>query len=257
MKPFILILLTLVTLTAEAQIINPNREIRNNRGYMGFRPNHNGLLINQRRPSLSIGMQAAIPTGDFAENYSGTPVGVSGGFYVNMRQTPFDIGITGAWRAAERVEDRVILYTGDDLLGFPTFGSGNVNVQNNQSNIQAAMRFRPFGGRFQVYGEALSGVKSFTTKTKVEIENGNKNTVLSEGRILQSSALSYGWAVGAKYMFTRGLMAEMRFESMMGGTNTYMDMKSVTLPANGEVQYETYTSKTDMYLLHLGISLEF
>jgi len=256
MKALAIILLTLFGTAATAQIGTPQRPF-DNRPFFQNRPNHNGLMINQRRPSFSAALQVGIPAGDYAENYQGTPVGFGGGMYFNMRQTPFDFGITGAWRSAGRHEERVILYTGDDLLGNPTFGSGTINVNNNQSNVQAAMRFRPFAGKFQLYGEALAGMKSFSSKTTVESEKSGFTEVSSEDKTLQSSALSYGWAAGAKYLLTRGLMAEVRFENMMGGTNQYMDLNSITMPANGQIEYNTFKSKTDMYLLNFGISIEF
>jgi opacity protein-like surface antigen len=251
----LIILLFLIELPAIAQFIHRGSHVPTR--HATFRdPRYNGLMWYYRGPSLSFGTHVAFPTGDFKENYGGTPAGFGGGMYFNLRQTPFDVGVTGGWSSMGSFSDRVVLYAGDDSQGNPTFSNGEIQMKNSGSQWFTSLRFRPFAGIVQVYGEGMVGSKSLTTKTVIEQEVNGLTQLIDEDRD-RDSAFAYGWAVGAKYRIIRGIMAEARFENVMGGRSKYLDLSTVQVDALGRATFTTHTTNTDMYLLRLGISLEF
>ncbi len=217
-------------------------------------PVYNYSDADVRTPSLSGGIQVAVPTGSFAESYDGIPAGFGAQFLFNIRQTPFEWGIGFSWHSMGSLNEDIWVYEGTDVDCDDVYSRGSMSVKSNNYAYHGLFRFEPFKGTFQPYADLVGGMKSFSTKTEIEIKDTDDVEV---NKLKPNFGLSYGWAVGAKYKLTDELAIELRFANMKGGATKFVDRNSIQIDDTGGFQYELISSTTDNLIFQAGVSLEF
>lgn len=212
---------------------------------------------NRRAPSLSIGAQVADPQGQFGFQYEGYPAGLAAQFLVNSGQGPFEFGVAAAWQAMGSNKREIDIYQGEDIQGDGIWSQGSMSVRNNSYLYHGVARLKPFNGGFQLYGDLLGGLKTFSTKTVIEEDNGGYTEVIDQRRDHRDFAISYGWAAGIKIRLMQGMMLEGRFEKLLGGQTTFIDPHSIVIDDEGGLTYEEIGTKTNVMNYQLGVSFEF
>lgn len=212
---------------------------------------------NHRAPSLSIGAQLGDPQGQFGFQYEGYPAGLAGQFLVNYGQSPFEAGFSAAWQAMGSKKKDIDIYKGEDIAGDDIWSQGSMSVRNNSYLYHGIVRIKPFDGAIQLYGDLLGGIKTFSTKTMIEEDNGGNTEVLDSRLDHRGFAISYGWAAGIKIRLTEGVMLEGRFEKLLGGQTTFIDPTSIMIDDEGGLSFEELSTQTNVMNYQLGISFEF
>lgn len=245
MKRFGLLILILLGLFIEA-----DAQRRNNNDYR-FRQRQ------RRAPSLSVGVQVGDPSGQFGFTYDGYPAGLAGQFLLNSGRSPIEFGVSGAWQAMGSTDRDIDIYHGEDAQGDGIWSEGSMRVSSNTYTYHGIVRLKPFAGNFQVYGDLLGGMKSFSTRSTIEEDNGGYTEVIDQQRDHRDFALSYGWAAGMKIALTDYIMLEGRFEKLNGGETTFIDPDSIVIGSEGNLEYSEIQSKTDLMVYQIGVSFEF
>lgn len=209
---------------------------------------------NFRTPSLSGGIQVAVPMNEFADNYDGIPAGLGAQFLFNIRQTPFEWGVGFNWHSMGSLNEDIWVYEGTDVDGDDVYSRGSMTVRSNNYAYHGLFRFEPFRGNFQPYAELIGGMRSFSTKTEIEIKDTDDMEV---NKLKPNFGVSYGWAAGAKYKLTDELAIELRFANLKGGPTKFVDRNSIQIDDTGGFQYDLTSSKTDNLIFQGGVSLEF
>lgn len=212
---------------------------------------------DKRGPSLSGGFQVVAPRGEFAEYYDGTPVGLGGSFLFNDRQSPFEFGIGYSWQSMGKTDESIRVLEGEDINGSPVYGSGEMRVNSNIYTYHLLARIRPIAGRVQFYLDGIAGFKAFTTKTTILADNGSYSEVVSEDRTARDVAASFGWAAGLQFGVTRDLFIEGRVESLQGGKTSFVDPTSVKIDKDGNMDFNSVKSPTNVLVFQLGLSIHF
>ena len=211
----------------------------------------------ERAPSLSVGLLFGAPRGDFEEIYDGVPVGFGGQLLFNLGQSPLELGLDGSWQSMGNNSDDIRILAGQDSEGNNVYERGEIDVNNNIYTYHAVGRFKPFSGRFQIYGDILGGFKTYSTKTKIESEESSAQAEAETNKEFRDFAVSYGWAAGMKFRLTRSFAVEARFSNLKGGKTEYVDPDSVEIGPEGGLTYDTNESATDIMTFQAGISFEF
>jgi hypothetical protein len=232
---FIAIAILLSAEIAEAQELNNNQVIR---------------VRNRRSPTLSAGLQLAVPTGEFAEVYGRNLFGINAHLSFPLLNLPIEVGGGFAWNRMGGDEKDVII--SDNLGGIQ---NGELQVNGNAYTYQIHGRLRPFDGKFRPYGEVFAGARNFAVRTNLKSNSGSEPSTEYLSRKLTAIV---GYAIGAKYELTPGIFAEARFEKSAGSDATYIDPESVVINTNdGTYSYGTLSSRTDQWAISLGIAFSF
>ncbi|MFM1931989.1 MAG: hypothetical protein RL226_1292, partial [Bacteroidota bacterium] len=218
-------------------------------------PQQNRVVRNQRAPSLSFGVVVAEPQGQFDESFTGTPVGLGGQFLTNLRRSPFELGVGFHWLSQGQQSKDIYIFQGVDALGDEVYDKGTMSVRNNIYAYNTMMRFKPFAGRVQPYGELIGGIQNFSTSTIIKGDGSSSEEV--RDRAFRDFTLTYGWAAGLKVHVLPNLTVEGRFSNMRGGNIEFIDPTSIEINDTGDLNYTRITSNTDMWLFQAGIGFEF
>ncbi len=247
---FIISLLGVVEI-AEAQLNGPAAPRRTrNFGNMWMHPNYH------RVPTLSVGFEFAFPQNEFDRNFEGVPVGVGGQFLSNAgRRSPFEFGMGFSWLSRGSQKEDVWVFRGVDLNNNEIYDRARMSVNSNIYTYNAIARFKPLLGRVQPYIDGLAGVRNFSTSTVIRPED--KSTDPLRERQTRDFALTYGYAAGVKVRVTPALMVEGRFSNLYGTQVSYVDRSTLEIDQEGKITYEKISSRTDMFIIHLGVCFEF
>ncbi len=206
------------------------------------------LVVRERRGvTVSGGLQLAVPKGEFADNYGGYPFGVNASLSIPMLNLPFEIGGGFVWNGMGRSNRSV------DILNTlsPEMNQGKLTVNGNAYTYQVHGRLRPFNGKFRPYGELFAGVRNFSIRSSLDLDNVNQ----ASGDLLERDfTFLAGYAIGAKYQLTPGIFLEARFDTQAGSRATYVDPESVKIEQDGSFSYQTKSSRTDQWALSLGLA---
>lgn len=222
----------------------PNNQ--NNRSNRGF---NNPWAQGYRPMTLSGGLFIGEPTGEFDQTFGRELIGVGGNFAVPMRRLPFESGFAFNWATMGSSDDIVALDT--------AFGAseGELQVRANMYAVHGFVRLNPLKGDINPYFDVLGGFRSFTTRSKVKVEDVT-GPVINE-RIERDFTWSYGWAAGLLYTVANNVYLEGRFEKLKGGPVTYVDSKTIEISPSGLVTYESRTSRSDMFNIVIGFGFKF
>lgn len=199
--------------------------------------------------TLSGGLFIGEPINDFDRNFGRELIGVGGNFSVPMRRLPFESGMAFNWATMGGDDDIVALDSSFSA------SEGELQVKANMYAVHASIRLNPLKGGVNPYVEALGGFRTFSTRTKVKIEDVT-GSVINE-RLERDFTWSYGWAAGLMYTVTSNVYVEGRFENLRGGKVSYVDANSIEISPNGLVTYESLTSRSDMFNIVLGFGFKF
>jgi hypothetical protein len=214
--------------------------------------------VNRRAPTMSFGGQVLAPRGEFASKYFGAPAGIGGNFTGSLGRSPFEIGAGYYWNSMGSTNMDVSIIEGTTSAGTPSYASGTMRLRNSESRYQLVSRFRPFVGKIQPYGEFLGGVSVFKMTSDITVENsGYSSEGAGKKRENIDYAVHYGWALGLRIQLLPGLYGEGRFESLRGTTAEYVDQSSINIVNASTLQFQKVSSKTDQFVFHLGIAMQF
>ena len=218
------------------------------------------VSAQQRRgyqPSISVGIQVVQPEGEFRDFYTGNPAGISAQLVGPLAGSPILVGVSGAWTSMDSKTEDIYVNVGSDKNGNEYYEDGTMSVKSNNNRYLMVGRLNPFPGGFQLYGDALVGFETFSTKTRIELKDGSSTTAPDKHRHHWDAGATLGWAVGTKIKLSNDLFLEGRFEKLEGGRTTFVDPETIEVTDEGELSFETVQSKTNKWTVQVGISFEF
>jgi len=250
MKKALLLLFALFNFTlANAQVAPQNINRNAQRGSIWMHPRY------FRAPTLSVGFEFAFPQNEFDNNFTGVPVGVGGQFLTNNgTRSPFEFGLGFSWLSRGSSTESVWLLEGRDINGNEIFSRADLSVNSNIYTYNGIVRFKPLLGRVQPYIDGLAGVRNFSTVTVIKPEDGGDPT---RQRQTRDFAFTYGYAAGVKVRVIPNMMVEGRFSNLYGTQVSFVDRETLAIGSNNEVTYDKKSSRTDMFIVHLGVCFEF
>jgi len=215
---------------------------------------------NPRHATVGFGVQFVQPTGEYADRYTGNPIGLSGTFSNPIKQSPFDWGFQFSWNQMGALDQDISVYGGLNAAGDSIFNNGTYRVRHNNYRYQGLIRIRPFNGFFQPYAEGLAGIESFSTKTDLSVQNSGGFSSVEDAKVQQSStSFLYGYAVGLRIRTKRAknVWFDLRYENIQGGKAQYVIPETVTVQNNTSINYTTGTTKTNRQIIQFGLTFGF
>lgn len=215
---------------------------------------------NPRHATIGFGVQFVQPTGEYADRYTGNPIGLSGTFSNPIKQSPFDWGLQFSWNQLGALDQDFKSYAGTNAMGDSLFNDGTYRVRHNNYRYQGLLRIRPFNGFFQPYAEGLAGVETFSTKTDISVQNNGGFSSVEEAKVQQSStSLLYGYALGLRIRTKKAkhVWFDLRYENIQGEKAQYVIPETVTIQNNTDIVYTTGTTKTNRQIIQLGLTFGF
>ena len=213
-------------------------------------------LINRSdyTPTLSVGAQAAVPTGRFAEDYQSNPAGVNAALTLPLGdRIPIEMGLGFAWNQLGSEHSGIHL---EDDPG--EYYEGDMSVFSNNYAWHGVARLRPFNGAFRPYGDVMAGFRTFSTKTKLYSEAlTDSRSPMSKEVVERDISWATGWAVGLQLRLTEGLFLEGRYENWQGSEVEFVDPESIFIGPEGELNYTKRESKISQYAFSVGLALNF
>ncbi|MCC6839096.1 MAG: hypothetical protein IT230_02955 [Flavobacteriales bacterium] len=215
-------------------------------------PERHNRFFQNRQYTLGGGLELNIPVGDFDRVWARNFIGFGADFTYPMRRLPFDAGFGFSYAVMGKKNASANVQTATQGLQ-----SAELTVKSKLYSYMGRLRLRPFSGRISPYAEGLLGLRQFTTTSNVDLEN-SALADLSERRANAWTGC-YGWALGTLVTFgaKSQLYAQGRVEKLWGGRVSYVDSGSISIASNGEVNYGTLSSATDMLTIRLGIGVKF
>ena len=215
---------------------------------------------NPRSANIGFGVQFVQPTGEYADHYTGNPIGLSGTFSHPIKQSPFDWGFQFSWNQMGALDQDISVYGGTNVSGDTIFNNGTYRVRHNNYRYQGLLRIRPFNGFFQPYAEGLAGIESFSTKTDISVQNSGGFSSVEDEKVQQSSvSFLYGYALGFRFRAknARNVWFDLRYENIQGGKAQYVIPETVTIQNNTDLVYTTGTTKTNRQIIQFGLTFGF
>ena len=215
---------------------------------------------NPRHATVGFGVQFVQPTGEYADHYTGNPIGLSGTFSHPIKQSPFDWGFQFSWNQMGALDQDISVYGGTNVSGDTIFNNGTYRVRHNNYRYQGLLRIRPFNGYFQPYVEGLAGIETFSTKTDISVQNSGGFSSVEDTKVQQSStSFLYGYALGFRFRTkkARNVWFDLRYENIQGGKAQYVIPETVTIQNNTDLVYTTGTTKTNRQIIQFGLTFGF
>lgn len=206
-----------------------------------------------RSATISGGAQLAVPRGEYAELYKGTPFGINASLSMPILKLPIEAGGGFAWNK--------IGGEGRDVFIADEMGDAQeaeLNLNGNAYTYYVQARLRPFNGDFRPYGEVIAGMRAYSVKSKLLMvtPQGTDIDPLTEVSDRDFVWVT-GWAVGLQYRLFSGVFLEGRFEKLKGDRAQYINPESINITRSGEYNYETHQSRTDQFTFSLGLAFSF
>ncbi|MEL7145490.1 MAG: hypothetical protein AAFO69_03910 [Bacteroidota bacterium] len=198
----------------------------------------------QAQSDLNFFVESGIPQGTFSQNTKAFGLGFGGSILFPIDQNR---------RIMVGGELNYEIY-GKEIKDDPT-GSYELITNNNIFMTHAIIRLMPFQeGALKPYIDLKGGLKNFYTKTKVKDDDIGSDPVEVIGEF-NDVAGSYGGAFGLSLQRSEdvSLFAEVSF--LAGGEATYVDRRSVTRDVDNNVIFDSKTSRTNMTLFRIGVTL--
>lgn len=202
--------------------------------------------------ALSGGAQTAIPTGDFANQFDGTPVGlaatVSG---PTFRGSPVHMGFGFAWNRMGSESESVFVNNGEALT------SGNVELVTNRYNYSTFLRLAPFRGRIQPFAEGVAGWSNYVTRKDITGRYANGESMESTERMHNNMAWMYGWGAGVQFRVAPHIFLEGKFQRMYESRTTMIDHQRIMLQNNGTADFSTMEVRPEFAVVQVGLTIRF
>lgn len=206
-----------------------------------------------RGATISGGAQIAVPRGEYAELYKGTPFGINAALSMPIFKLPIEAGGGFAWNKIGG-EGRDV-YIADELGNEQ---EAELKLNGNAYTYYAHARLRPFNGDFRPYGEVIAGMRTYSVKSKLLMvtPHGTDTDPLTEVTDRDFVWVT-GWAVGLQYRLVSGVFLEARFEKLKGDRAQYINPESINISRAGAYNYENLQSRTDQFTFSLGLAFSF
>ena len=206
-----------------------------------------------RGPTLSAGMQLAVPRGEYASFYKGTPYGVNAAISIPLFGLPIEGGGGFSWNQLGSKGRKVVIT--DE---FQNSQDADLRINGNSYTWYVSGRLRPFNGKIRPYGEVLAGIRTYSVKTKLfkVTDNGRDTNPLTEVSDRDFVWVT-GWAVGLQYRLLPAVFLEGRFEKLRGDKAQYINPESISISQSGEYSYENHQSRTDQLTFSVGLAFSF
>lgn len=195
------------------------------------------------------------PQGAFDNNYAGTPLGLGAQLAIPMGNSPIDLVGGFAWYSRGGSKEDIAIFQGTDADGDEFFTEGEMSVNSNIYAYDAIIRFRPFNGRVQPYGDVIGGFQTYSTKSIIRTLDGSNDDETNNAH--RDFSVNFGWGAGVKVRMSQAIALEARFTNIQGSEVQFVDKESVRIDDVGNVQFENIRSTTDHYTFQAGVSFQF
>ena len=224
----------------------------------GNNKNSNNKNINNNRigrlPQISVGVIGMDPEGAFDTNYSGNPIGLGAQLAIPMGNAPIDLVAGFAWYSRGGSKEDITIFQGNDSEGDDFYTDGEMSVNSNIYAYDAIIRFRPFNGRVQPYGDVIGGFQTYSTKSIIRTLDGSNADETENAH--RDFSVNFGWGAGVKVRISEIVAVEARFTNIQGSEVKFVDKESVLIDRDGNVQFENIRSTTDHYTFQAGVSFQ-
>lgn len=209
---------------------------------------------------IGLNLGAGMPQGEFAENVENNGWGGSiyGGYH--LPNSPIMIG----------VEIGYLIYGTEARLEpfSSTIPDVTVRVENTNNIFLGHLfvRVQPNNASVKPFVDALFGFKNLYTETKITGEDFDDDTI-AKSTNSSDYAMSYGIGGGLKVQVYKreatekkkklAVFIDFSGKYLLGRTAEYLKEGSITRTPEGEVFYDFYESKTDLFMLTIGVSVLF
>lgn len=209
--------------------------------------------MRMRTPTLSAGAQLAVPRGEFAHFYKGTPVGMNASISSPLLSLPIEAGGGFAWNKIGGEAREVAFINADGELQ-----EGELKLNGNAYTYYVHARLRPFNGRFRPYGEVIAGMRNYSVKSKLHLITPY-GTDVEPIKVVSDRDFTWvtGWAAGIQYRLLPGVFVEGRFEKLKGDRAQHINPSSINISQNGDYSYENQQSRTDQFTFSIGLAFSF
>ena len=215
----------------------------------------------QVRPEASVGLLLGVPSGAFADNVSGTGIGVNLTGGIQLPQSPVFLG----------VEFGYLMYGHDSRSEAFNAAIPDVRVDVVTSNNivlgNFLLRFQSATGKVRPYLDGLVGFKYLYTETTVKDDSDWSWDPIANSVNFDDWALSYGIGVGAAIALWErdpgserkppsGVYLDFGVRYLLGTEAEYLKEGSIQR-VGGQVTFQPDSSKTDMIHPHFQIRASF
>lgn len=210
-----------------------------------------------RMPSLTAGFQVTQPTGEFKDQYDGTPLGFGAQFSVPIRLSPIEWGVGYAWNKMGGQNRDVKAFIVTDASGNRIYGDATMRIRSLMQRYTGHIRLRLTNLAVQPYADACFGVEAFRTETDLTIKESGFSTAETPNTENSDMTLYYGWAAGLRVRLAPHIFVDGRFEQQFGGKAEYVDSQTIVVNQDNTLQYDTKESLTNKYVYQLGLTVTF
>ncbi|HEX7070614.1 MAG TPA: hypothetical protein VF190_07400, partial [Rhodothermales bacterium] len=212
----------------------------------------------QHVPEFSGGFTVGVPMGPFARHLSTPAFGFGGLIGTRLSGLPITLGLDGA----------IMLYglDVDDRPFHHAYGAHAITTQGIAMG-HLVVRVQDASQPVSPYADVLVGAKYLYTETHVDGEPwAYAFDRFHDSVPFDDLAFSYGMGGGVQFRWMTAPLGEdgpaARFSVHLGvrylfGSKARFLQPGASFEENGEVYYETETSRTDMVVPHLGFSVLF
>ena len=206
-----------------------------------------------RTPTLSAGAQLAVPRGEYAHFYKGTPVGINAALSSPLLKLPIEVGGGFSWNVIGSEAREISFFNSDGDVQ-----KGKLILNGNAYTYYVHTRLRPFNGRFRPYGELIAGMRTYSVKSKLHLVTPY-GTDLKPVKMVNDRDFTWvtGWAAGIQYRLLPGVFVEGRFEKLKGDRAQYINPHTINIMQNGDYSYENQQSRTDQLTFSIGLAFSF
>jgi hypothetical protein len=211
---------------------------------------------------FGLGFATGLPQAEFRDNLDAAGFGVAGYYGYIIPGSPVRVGAHFGYLIYGHEErEEPFSTTIPDVFV-------DVETSNNIVLGHLLLRVTPTAGLLRPYGEGLLGLQHLFTET--EIHSQGDDETIAESSNWSDTAFSYGLGGGLQVEAAapgsidnqgdgprvRRLLVDAGVRYLYGGEADYLKKGSIHRSADGRVAYHLMTSRTDLLLICLGVSVE-
>jgi hypothetical protein len=216
------------------------------------------MITNVNAQTFGGSGMIGFPQGEFKENIDrlGYGLQVHGTLWSPDKGRPFTVGLNlGYMVYGEESERRRFSNPIPDV-------TVDVNRTNSLVNFHLLFQLSPFTGTWRPYAEGLFGGAYIFTTTSIESEWNDEEIASSTN--FDDFTWSYGGGAGLLIKLSDGdesmqaVYLDLKARYLFGTEAEYLAEGSITVDQkNGDVYYDVLKSKTDLFSIHIGVSVYF
>lgn len=203
-----------------------------------------------RYSTFSIGLCRAEPLDQFSVVQENGYFGIGAQAAFHLKDRPVDLGFGLGWDWLEKKTMAVTV----DRISLPDT-TGELVVKNQSYAILPMIRYRPFQGPFMCYAEAFGGARLFMTNSMINVDSRERPVMRDYQKA--DIALEWGLAAGIFIRTNNNVFIEARFARTWGDQAGFVDLDSIRQDGQGEVAFDTKTSRTENWRIQVGVGQYF